>query len=1123
MAERLAQDQPQYQQTKNPEETRKAQAEYDARVRNYESELAAFNDDTKKYNIALSQYESELAKQEAEQKAIDDKVKAEAAKIAADQKTLSDLDSKHGAEMQKLLDARTAAEQAVPYSYQTFKMVGSGGGYVQNDGTDVKQYFTQSYSKSQRKSMVNDVTRNYNSPIAELGRQQSSAYQMAAFQITYPDAGALGGSWFRSWQKDQSTGSGSSLSSRYQSELQRQQTQRQESNAASIRKAQGEAATAAKRYSADPLTYSSSILNFGGTDMREFTQKEIDRRAAIKPMPPKAIPTVEGYSLTQSTNRPLMVGVKFDAPTQPALLLRQKEEKALGDFYNQYKSPTTPSVTILEGVVSQATGKPVTKETGIKIAALTAGGGSMSYTRSATYTDPKTGKSFDAKTKTGDIGIARSLGYQDDQNMQRPIVDGTSPDGTTSEETITYFTIDSHIPDRKPMSLANRAIEKGITALDNFVSSDYNPNKLETGVVPQVVGGLALGTLSTVASISNMWTQKVETMNFRGEPLKNNILAPKIEYTDPKTGGFSGYVFLGSVANSLKSSLFNQGGRIQFGESSKEPIRLPSGGTLFGTALEDPSKLPEYIAKRGIAGSIGEGSELLVGGIGKGAGEKLLVKEGDVYANAYTKVTAGKGVDIGKLSDPNYVKNYLKEESLSGSYSGSGKLVPKSPFEVVKGFFTKKGNVAGWRIDDIVKAEKEFNLLPPAQQTKSLTGLAEMKARSQSLARYENKYGASRYSRQSTGGNIIMPSFTGTVAPLGQSLAGVLSKAEITKPRPISTLYDELPYKPANRANEIDLTDSATWKPSFDYSPVASSKPTVPKSVEPKASDSVAASGTFGGAKPSTTPTKRFKSDSEIEKDVKASGGTIDKSGLITMTKQQSKTVQKTVQNTIQKPQTKMQPPRTKVIQKQPQVQIQSQRLKAKLKVRQVQAASSVFGLSSLLKQKQKQKAQQVYKQQYKQEYKQDYKQIYKQDQAYKLKQMQLFRQPQVQKFKQEYKQVAKQKLKAPLRFGTPSMLKIDVPLKFPVPTKGKLKDPPPPEKNITRRIPPFFSEKKKRSSFETQSKKTNKGFLGNTSEVKIEGMYNRTDIVRGEKKIDELVRKDYKKYAPKKKRFSIF
>ena len=114
-----------------------------------------------------------LAKQQAEQKIIDDR-----------NALILPYDTKYN----ELNAQKTQALNEVPYTYQQEKWVGSGGGFVQNDGTDIKIYETKYYTRSQRTDMSNTVIRNYNSSLDQLSRERSSAVQQYEFNVKYPGA-----------------------------------------------------------------------------------------------------------------------------------------------------------------------------------------------------------------------------------------------------------------------------------------------------------------------------------------------------------------------------------------------------------------------------------------------------------------------------------------------------------------------------------------------------------------------------------------------------------------------------------------------------------------------------------------------------------------------------------------------------------------------------------------------------------------------------------------------------------------------------------------------------------------------------------------------------------------------
>jgi len=1068
----LSQDQAQYQQTISPAQQKEAKEKYDEEMAQYEKDLAKHESDTKEYEKALAAYETEVKRQEdlqkAEAKALEDKEKAKAESKATFDLQISGIDAKYQSQYEAIGLTAPSRSVKVPY-YYTNRYTGK---------SELKGYNTTETKASV--SAVQDWYRQRD----KISAAKSVEVQQATFNYNYPSVTTLGGSWYRDWQKDPSV----SLSTRYQNELTRQQTQKQRAREVSIKNAQANARVAAEKYSVNIDDYTKSITNFGGTDIREFSQKELARRSEIKPTPPAAIPTVLGKTLTKADNRATLTGVSF-VPQKPALLLRQKETLALSNFYDQYKSTTTPTAPILEGVVKESTGKPVTKETMIKIQGLTAKPETFEYSRAAIYTNKNTGDSFNAQTGRGSIKIAGALGYEpQSQNMQRPETQTETAYYITG---IPYASKDIAVPKEPQQKLIDKGIEKSLRVIDNEQSNidsvtRYYPSTL---IKSAILEGAKEG-LATLGYVSNVWHEKIQTANFRGEAKGPSILNTKLEYLTTNTGldkdgnvisktNYNVYALLGSSAKSIYEGLEGKS-TLQFDKPQFKSMEIPN--TITQTALQNPEGIPSYMQKYGEGSPAGAAAILLVGGKPSINTPKIL------------------------LESPTFLKTFMK------TGSGSTQVVYKTPLDHLKNLAgkspkweagttmqqLKSTKMAGWEAQQIAQRTKDWNKLSPLQQTQKLKGRAESATKLKQKFLYE-RFGGGRYS--STNKPVL--SFNVRSVPLGTSLAGAMSKAEVTKPRPLKDLYKDLETKPAARANEIDYSDNAIFKSQYpSKANYVSTKPSKPISESPKAPVQ-SSTNIF-----SSTPVKksRFKSDEQIAKDVKASGGTIsyDKSGVGTITKQ--KTIQKTVQKTTQKQSVKS-------IQKVKPKQIQivkpktKQILKSKLK--------QSYGLVSLsaqaqlkaqaTKQKQKQSPIQIYKQKTAQvqKYKQTPVQKYKFDQAQKLKQKQS------PKLKQPLLQ--KQKLKQPSKLKTKV---INPPKLKHTPVINRSRDP-----TTTKRPIPFIKEFERKETVSKSKGKNKKAYIGNMSEVKLVGVYNRSETIYGKEKVKKLSKRDRKVHAPKKKK----
>ena len=226
-----------------------------------------------------------------------------------------------------------------------------------------------------------------------------------------------------------------------------------------------DAIKARESYGKNPITFSSTITNFSGQSPSAPMPPAFTTRAnAVKPT---AMPqgTMFNKPPQQAVkNRPTLINVKTGEyipkqhwmPNNPGALvasigkpmpetgtkIKQQPIKniatgifiagigtvqypskgivALSEFQQQYKSTTKPSQSVLEGVVLDSGGKIGFRERQVIDKLKNKPADVISFTRTAKYTNPKTGESFDASTGVGSVRIGQQLGFQFDQNMQRP-------------------------------------------------------------------------------------------------------------------------------------------------------------------------------------------------------------------------------------------------------------------------------------------------------------------------------------------------------------------------------------------------------------------------------------------------------------------------------------------------------------------------------------------------------------------------------------------------------------------------------------------------------------------------------------------------------------------------------
>lgn len=192
-----------------------------------EADRKQAEDEYNQYLQQQAEIKSQLEDLELKEAQEQAKRKAEADAILAKEKAWEDLRLSQSTEIKELTDARAEAMSNVPYYYTQTYWTGAI-----NSTRQVK------YDRSQREFMVNAVARNHNYLIEKTKRDHSIASQQLAFKQEFGNVGALGGSWFRSWQADPH---GRSLSSMYHSELQRRDAQAQHASSVSIARAKANA------------------------------------------------------------------------------------------------------------------------------------------------------------------------------------------------------------------------------------------------------------------------------------------------------------------------------------------------------------------------------------------------------------------------------------------------------------------------------------------------------------------------------------------------------------------------------------------------------------------------------------------------------------------------------------------------------------------------------------------------------------------------------------------------------------------------------------------------------------------------------------------------------------------
>ena len=74
-----------------------------------------------------------------------------------------------------------------------------------------------------------------------------------------------------------------------------------------------------------------------------------------------------------------------------------------------------------------------------------------------------------------------------------------------------------------------------------------------------------------------------------------------------------------------------------------------------------------------------------------------------------------------------------------------------------------------------------------------------------------------------------------------------------------------------------------------------------------------------------------------------------------------------------------------------------------------------------------------------------------------------------------------------------------------------------------TKRPMPFIKEFERKEVVSKSKGKNKKAYIGNMSEVKLVGVYNRSETIYGKEKVKKLSKRDRKVHALKKKKFSFF
>lgn len=238
-----------------------------------------------------------------------------------------ELAAKYDRKIEQLENQKQTAIQNLPTTRKVKTTVGSGGGFPQNDGTDVTVWVDQPIDRSQRQVMRNQVEQNYNSQINTIKRDKTKALNYYDYSHEYPNR-PIQGSVAKTFKK---TGGQVSLVKLQQNKDAALQSQTESQSQTGIKNAQ----SAAIKQRED------SAINLYESQKQNQTEKQIaQNRDVAKVEASIAAAGVSTSDLTKSGD----LGIVFPATPQAKQETQSTEEKTKAILQNieNYKSDETP-------------------------------------------------------------------------------------------------------------------------------------------------------------------------------------------------------------------------------------------------------------------------------------------------------------------------------------------------------------------------------------------------------------------------------------------------------------------------------------------------------------------------------------------------------------------------------------------------------------------------------------------------------------------------------------------------------------------------------------------------------------------------------------------------------------
>ena len=368
------------------EESLRRQRDAEAR-RQHQEDLERWEEEQRQYEIELKKFNDEVARVEKEKEqarlAEESSKRREAEQKANKEKALADIDKQFGSQIR---DFEQAKKDAI----------------AERRRRDIEN----GVSRSQRDVNRMRIERTFNKKIKELKNESRTASQRVNLKFSGLPEWAIQ-SAMKEWSAAKFPNT--SMTSLARRKVEARTAKEKQERKSSIQKAKTNALKAAEKFSVDPAAFSVQLQNFEPTKMREFSQRELERRSKIKPIPPSRVASPSGVKLTKSRNRPLRTGVKFQPQERP-VRKESADVKEIKNFFNRLKTTTPVAASTVEGVV-EGKGIKLTKEGKDLIQKLTQKKTtSQTFVRQSVITDKKTGEKFDTRTGIGSMKIAKGLG-----------------------------------------------------------------------------------------------------------------------------------------------------------------------------------------------------------------------------------------------------------------------------------------------------------------------------------------------------------------------------------------------------------------------------------------------------------------------------------------------------------------------------------------------------------------------------------------------------------------------------------------------------------------------------------------------------------------------------------------